>query len=186
MATTPEMLKGTKTEKNLKTAFSGESEARNKYTFYASVAKKEGYVQFSELFLETAANEKEHAELWFKALGGINDTASNLKDAAEGENYEWTTMYKEFAQVAKEEGFLDIANMFNGVAAIEKVHEERYRKLLENLQTDRVFISDEVCVWKCKNCGYIHVGKAAPMKCPVCQHDRAYFVKVDENKHEIY
>lgn len=186
MATTPEMLKGTKTEENLKTAFAGESEARNKYTFFASVAKKEGYVQFSELFLETAANEKEHAELWFKALGGVKDTASNLLAAAEGENYEWTSMYEEFAKIADEEGFKDIAAKFRGVGQIEKKHEERYRKLLENLQTDRVFISDEVQVWKCKNCGYIHVGKEAPLKCPVCAHDRAYFCRVDEDGHELY
>ena len=185
MATTPEMLKGTKTLENLQTAFAGESQARNKYTFYASVAKKEGYIQFSELFLETANNEKEHAELWFKAMGGISDTANNLKAAAEGEHYEWTEMYAEFAKVADEEGFKDIANQFRGVASIEKVHEERYNKLLENLQTNKVFISDEVVIWKCKNCGYIHVGKSAPMKCPVCMHDRAYFCRVDEKRNEI-
>ncbi len=186
MATTPEMLKGTKTEENLKIAFSGESQARNKYTFFASVAKKEGYVQFAELFLETAANEKEHAELWFKALGGISDTASNLKAAAEGENYEWTSMYKEFAKVAQEEGFNDIAMQFKGVGEIEKKHEERYKKLLENLQTNHVFISDDVQIWKCKNCGYIFVGNKAPNKCPVCNHDKGYFVKVDSEGHELF
>lgn len=186
MATTPEMLKGTQTEKNLMTAFSGESQARNKYTFFAEVAKKEGYLQFAELFLETAGNEKEHAEMWFKALGGIKDTASNLLAAAEGENYEWTDMYKEFEETARKEGFLDIANQFRGVGNIEKAHEERYRKLLENLNTNHVFISEDVSIWKCKVCGYIHVGKQAPMKCPVCGHDRSNFVKVDEQHHELW
>lgn len=170
-------LKGSKTEQNLLTAFAGESQARNKYTYYASVAKKEGYEQIAEIFLETAGNEKEHAELWFKALHGdkIPDTATNLLDAAEGENYEWTSMYAEFAKVAREEGFLKIAAQMEGVAKIEKTHEERYRKLLENLKTDRVFIKDEVVIWKCGNCGHIHVGKEAPKVCPVCLHAQAYF-----------
>ncbi len=186
MATTPEMLKGTKTEKNLEAAFAGESQARNKYTYFASVAKKEGYVQFSELFLETAANEKEHAELWFKALGGVKDTASNLEAAAAGEHYEWTEMYPEFAKVADEEGFHDIAAQMRGVAAVEKVHENRYRKLLETLKANKVFISDEVVVWKCSNCGYIHVGKQAPKLCPVCRHDQGYFRRADEAGHETW
>lgn len=170
-------LKGSKTEQNLLTAFAGESQARNKYTYYASVAKKEGYEQIAEIFLETAANEKEHAELWFKALHGdkMPDTATNLLDAAEGENYEWTSMYAEFAKVAREEGFLKIAAQMEGVAKIEKTHEERYRKLLDNLKTDKVFIKDEVVIWKCGNCGHIHVGKEAPKVCPVCLHPQAYF-----------
>lgn len=170
-------LKGSQTEKNLMTAFAGESQARNKYTYYASVAKKEGYEQIAEIFLETAANEKEHAELWFKALHGdkIPNTEVNLLDAAEGENYEWTTMYAEFAKVAREEGFTRIAAQMEGVAKIEKTHEERYRTLLENLKTDRVFIKDEVVIWKCGNCGHIHVGKEAPKVCPVCLHPQAYF-----------
>lgn len=170
-------LKGSQTEKNLMTAFAGESEARNKYTYYASAAKKAGYEQIAEIFLETAANEKEHAELWFKALHGdaIPETEVNLADAAAGENYEWTTMYAEFAKVAREEGFNKIAAQMEGVAKIEKSHEERYRKLLENLKTDRVFIKDEVVIWKCGNCGHIHVGKEAPKVCPVCLHPQAYF-----------
>lgn len=170
-------LKGSQTEKNLMTAFAGESQARNKYTYYASVAKKEGYEQIAEIFLETAANEKEHAELWFKALHGdkIPNTEVNLLDAAEGENYEWTSMYAEFAKVAREEGFAKIAAQMEGVAKIEKTHEERYRALLENLKTDRVFIKDEVVIWKCGNCGHIHVGKEAPKVCPVCLHSQAYF-----------
>ncbi|HBD06489.1 MAG TPA: rubrerythrin family protein [Firmicutes bacterium] len=170
-------LKGSKTEKNLMTAFAGESQARNKYTYYASVAKKEGYEQIAEIFLETAANEKEHAELWFKALHGgkVPTTEENLKDAAAGENYEWTTMYAEFAKVAREEGFEAIAKQMEGVAAIEKNHEERYNTLLENLKTNRVFIKEDVVIWKCRNCGHIHVGKEAPKVCPVCLHAQSFF-----------
>lgn len=170
-------LKGSKTEKNLMAAFAGESQARNKYTYYASVAKKEGYEQISAIFLETAANEKEHAELWFKALHGgkVPTTELNLEDAANGENYEWTTMYKEFAKVAREEGFEAIARQMEGVAAIEKTHEERYLALLKNLKTDRVFIKEDVVIWRCRNCGHIHVGKEAPKVCPVCFHAQSYF-----------
>ncbi|NLL95242.1 MAG: rubrerythrin family protein [Thermoplasmatales archaeon] len=172
-------LKGTKTEANLWTAFAGESQARMKYTYYASKAKKEGYEQISEIFLETAANEKEHAELWFKALHGgqIPDTVANLKDAAEGENYEWTEMYAEFAKVAKEEGFDDIAEQFAGVGAVEKVHEERYLKLLKNIEKGVVFETSDgkVVAWKCRNCGHIHMAKAAPDVCPVCFHAQSYF-----------
>ena len=170
-------LKGSRTEQNLMAAFAGESQARNKYTYYASVAKKAGYEQIAEIFLETANNEKEHAELWFKALHGgkVPTTEINLQDAANGENYEWTTMYKEFAAIAREEGFEAIARQMEGVAAIEKAHEERYLALLNNLKTDRVFIKEDVVVWKCRNCGHIHVGKEAPKVCPVCLHAQAYF-----------
>ena len=168
-------LKGSKTEKNLMTAFAGESQARNKYTYFASVAKKEGYEQIAAIFLETADNEKEHAKLWFKALGGIGNTAQNLLAAAEGENYEWTEMYDEFARVAEEEGFLALAKQFRAVAAVEKVHEERYRKLLENVETAQVFAKAGVTVWVCRNCGHIHIGEAAPKACPVCAHPQAYF-----------
>ncbi|MDO5425072.1 MAG: rubrerythrin family protein [Eubacteriales bacterium] len=170
-------LKGSKTEKNLMTAFAGESEARNKYTFYASKARKEGYVQIANLFQETADNEKEHAKMWFKLLHGgeIADTATNLEDAAQGENYEWTDMYAEFAKVAKEEGFDHIAFLFEGVAKIEKEHEERYRKLLANIENGEVFKRGEVCIWQCSNCGHIHVGLEAPQVCPVCAHPQAYF-----------
>ena len=170
-------LKGSRTEKNLQIAFAGESQARNKYTYWASQAKKEGCKQIGALFLETAENEKEHAKLWFKWLEGgkIKDTASNLLAAAEGENYEWTDMYAEMAKVAREEGFIAIAIQMEGVAAIEKEHEERYRKLLENLNTNKVFINDEVSVWKCRNCGHIAVGKEAPKVCPVCAHPQSYF-----------
>lgn len=170
-------LKGSKTEQNLMTAFAGESQARNKYTYYASKAKKDGYVQIAQIFEETAANEKEHAELWFKQLhgGAIPGTLDNLKDAAAGENYEWTDMYATFAKEAREEGFLQIAAMFDGVAKIEKNHEERYLALVANLEKGIVFDRDEVVVWKCLNCGHIHVGKSAPKVCPVCAHDRAYF-----------
>ena len=170
-------LKGSRTEKNLEIAFAGESQARNKYTYWASQAKKEGYEQIAALFLETAENEKEHAKLWFKWLEGgkIKDTTSNLLAAAEGENYEWTDMYAEMAKVAREEGFIAIAIQMEGVAAIEKEHEERYRKLLENLNTNKVFINDEVSVWKCRNCGHIAVGKEAPKVCPVCAHPQSYF-----------
>ncbi|MCR4953058.1 MAG: rubrerythrin family protein [Treponema sp.] len=168
-------LKGTQTEKNLQTAFAGESQARNKYTYFASVAKKEGYEQISALFLETAENEKEHAKMWFKHLGGIGDTAANLKAAADGENFEWTDMYAEFAKVAREEGFELIAKQFEGVAAIEKHHEERYRKLLKNLEDKVVFSSEGDAIWQCRNCGHIVIGKEAPKVCPVCAHPQAYF-----------
>ena len=168
-------LKGSKTEANLWTAFAGESQARNKYTYFASKAKKEGYEQISALFLETANNEKEHAKIWFKLLNGINDTASNLKDAAAGENYEWTDMYASFAKEAKEEGFDHIAYLFEEVGKIEKEHEERYRKLLENVEGGLVFSRDGDMIWQCANCGHIHVGKEAPQVCPVCDHPKAYF-----------
>ncbi len=166
---------GTQTEKNLQEAFSGESQARNKYTYYASVAKKEGYEQISELFLKTAANEKEHAELWYKELGGIGDTAANLLDAALGENYEWTQMYKEFAETADKEGFHDLAERFRGVAAVEKHHEERYRALLKNVETKQVFEKSETKVWECRNCGHIVGGTKAPQICPVCVHPQSFF-----------
>ena len=170
-------LKGSKTEKNLMTAFAGESQARNKYTFYASKAKKEGYEQIAALFLETADNEKEHAKLWFKYLhdGAVPTTAENLVDAASGENYEWTEMYAEFAKVAKEEGFTEIAAKFEMVGKIEAAHEQRYLKLLENVKGGKVFISEDVVVWKCRNCGHLHIGKEAPKICPVCAHERSYF-----------
>ena len=169
-------LKGTKTEANLMTAFAGESQARNKYTYYASKAKKEGYEQIAALFLETANNEKEHAKIWFKLLhDGIADTASNLKDAAEGENYEWTDMYATFAKEAREEGFDDIARMFDFVGQIEKHHEERYRKLLANVEGGLVFSRDGDMIWQCSNCGHIHVAAEAPAVCPVCAHPQSYF-----------
>lgn len=168
-------LKGSKTEQNLWTAFAGESQARNKYTYFASKAKKEGYEQIAAIFQETADNEKEHAKLWFKYLGGIGDTKANLKAAAEGENYEWTDMYAGFAKTAHEEGFEEIALKFEMVAAIEKHHEERYLKLLENVKEGVVFIGKDVSIWKCRNCGHIVVGKYAPLKCPVCDHPQAYF-----------
>ena len=168
-------LKGTRTEQNLMTAFAGESQARNKYTYFASVAKKEGYEQIAAIFMETAENEKEHAKLWFKALGGIGNTAQNLLHAAEGENYEWTEMYDEFARVAEEEGFLALAKQFRGVAAVEKEHEERYRKLLENVETAQVFAKAGITVWVCRNCGHIHIGTEAPKACPVCVHPQSYF-----------
>ncbi|MBQ1306469.1 MAG: rubrerythrin family protein [Erysipelotrichales bacterium] len=168
-------LKGTKTEKNLQEAFAGESQARNKYTYWASVAKKEGYVQISNIFTETADNEKEHAKMWFKLLKGIGKTPENLRAAAEGENFEHTTMYKRMAEEAREEGFDAIANLFEKVGEIEKHHEERYLKLLENLENGVVFKRDEVYVWKCLNCGHIHVGTSAPEVCPVCAHPQAYF-----------
>ena len=166
---------GTQTEKNLMAAFAGESEARNKYTYFASKAKKEGYEQIAALFLKTADNEKEHAKLWFKELNGIGDTAENLLSAAEGENYEWTTMYDEFAKTAEEEGFVEIAAKFRGVAAVEKAHEERYNKLDERIESGEVFEREGVKVWKCLNCGHLHVGAEAPEVCPVCNHPRAYF-----------
>ncbi len=174
-------LKGSKTEQNLRTAFAGESQARNKYTYFASKAKKEGYEQIASLFLETADNEKEHAKIWFKLLGGIGTTAENLLAAAEGENYEWTDMYAQFAKEAREEGFEDIASLFDGVGAIEKEHEERYRKLLANLQGGLVFSKDGDAIWQCRNCGHIVVGKQAPEVCPVCAHPQAYFQVKAEN-----
>lgn len=169
-------LKGTKTEANLATAFAGESQARNKYTYYASKAKKEGYEQIAELFLETANNEKEHAKIWFKLLhDGIGDTAANLKDAAAGENYEWTDMYATFAKEAKEEGFDKIAYLFEAVGKIEKEHEERYLALLANVEGGSVFKKGDIVIWKCANCGHIHVAVEAPAVCPVCNHPQAYF-----------
>ena len=170
-------LKGSRTEKNLQIAFAGESQARNKYTYWASQAKKEGYEQIAALFLETAENEKEHAKLWFKWLEGgkIKDTASNLLAAAEGENYEWTDMYAEMAKVAREEGFIAIAIQMEGVAAIEKEHEERYRKLRENIENGVVFEKKEQTMWICRNCGHVHYGEKAPKVCPVCAHPQSYF-----------
>lgn len=168
-------LKGTKTEKNLQDAFSGESQARNKYTYFASVAKKEGYVQIANFFAETAANEKEHAELWFKALGYLDSTPENLRSAAEGEKYEHVDMYPRMAKEAREEGFEEIAKQFEGVAAIEATHEARYRKLLENIEKNKVFEREEEVEWICTNCGHRFVGKKAPEKCPVCAHPKAYF-----------
>ena len=170
-------LKGSQTEKNLAAAFAGESQARNKYTYFASKAKKEGYEQIAAIFLETAENEKEHAKMWFKYLEGgeVKSTAENLKAAAEGENFEWTDMYKEFAKVAREEGFDKIAFEFEAVAKIEKEHEERYRALLDKVEGGKVFIAEDVVVWKCRNCGHINVGKEAPKICPVCAHPQAYF-----------
>ncbi len=174
-------LRGTKTEQNLKTAFAGESQARNKYTYFASVAKKEGYVQISKIFEETAANEKEHAKIWFKLLNGIGDTVKNLEEAANGENYEWTDMYATFAKEAREEGFEKIAALFEGVAKIEKEHEERYRKLLANIKGDLVFSSQGDTIWQCSNCGHIVVGKKAPDECPVCAHPKSYFERKAQN-----
>ena len=176
-------LKGSKTEANLRTAFAGESQARNKYTYYASKAKKEGYVQIAKLFEETAANEKEHAKIWFKLLNGgdVPGTADNLLDAASGENYEWTEMHAEFAKTAKEEGFDRIAYLFEAVGKIEKHHEERYRKLLENVKDGLVFSRDGECIWQCSNCGHVHIGKKAPAMCPVCAHPQAYFELKAEN-----
>ena len=168
-------LKGTKTEQNLWAAFAGESQARNKYTYFASVAKKEGYEQISAIFLETAENEKEHAKLWFKALGELGGTAENLKHAAEGENYEWTDMYATFAKEAEEEGFTALANQFRMVAQIEKAHEARYLALLDNVQMQKVFEKSEEVMWKCRNCGHHHTGTTAPEECPVCKHPKAYF-----------
>ena len=169
-------IKGTRTDANLLAAFAGASQARNKYTYYASKAKKDGYEQIAALFTETAENEKEHAKIWFKLLhDGIADTMTNLKDAAAGENYEWTDMYATFAKEAREEGFEEIAFLFDGVAKIEKEHEERYLALLKNIEDGVVFKKDNVMVWKCRNCGHIHVGEAAPEVCPVCAHPKAYF-----------
>jgi rubrerythrin len=174
-------LKGTKTEKNLWEAFAGESMARNKYTYFASVAKKEGMEQVAEIFLKTADNEKEHAKLWFKALGELGNTEANLLAAAEGENGEWTEMYKRMAEDADEEGFTDLARAFRGVAAIEKTHEERYRALRANLVDDKVFKKDEPTRWECRNCGFIIESVVAPLKCPVCMHPQAYFEVRKEN-----
>ena len=176
-------LKGTKTEANLMTAFAGESQARNKYTYYASQARKDGYVQIAKIFEETANNEKEHAKMWFKLLhgGAVPSTAENLLDAAEGENYEWTDMYAKMAEEAKEEGFDDIARLFAGVAAIEKEHENRYRKLLANVEGGLVFSRDGNTIWQCSNCGHIIIGKKAPEICPICSHPKAYFEIKAEN-----
>ena len=175
-------LKGSKTERNLMEAFAGESQARNKYTYFASKAKKEGYEQIAAIFLETADNEKEHAKLWFKLLNnGVPTTQENLKAAAAGENYEWTDMYDRFAKEAREEGFEQIANLFEGVGKIEKEHEERYKKLLENLEDGLVFSKDGDKIWKCRNCGHICIGKEAPEICPVCAHPKAYFEVKAEN-----
>ena len=176
-------LKGSKTEKNLMAAFAGESQARNKYNYYASKARKDGYEQIAAIFDETANNEKEHAKLWFKFLkgGDIPTTVDNLLDAAEGENYEWTDMYANFANVAREEGFTKIANLFEGVAKIEKSHEERYKKLLANIDDGIVFSRDGDKIWVCRNCGHIHIGKSAPEVCPVCSHPKSFFELKGEN-----
>ena len=174
-------LAGTKTERNLREAFAGESQARNKYTYFASVAKKEGYEQISALFLKTAENEKEHAKLWFKALGALGTTAENLASAADGENFECTDMYDRMAREADEEGFHELAEQFRGVGAIEKMHEERYRALLQNVEAQKVFEKSEVKVWECRNCGHIVVGTKAPEKCPVCNHPQSYFELHAEN-----
>ena len=176
-------LKGSRTEQNLMAAFAGESQARNKYTYFASKAKKDGYEQIAAIFEETANNEKEHAKLWFKLLEGgeIKSTPENLKAAAEGENYEWTDMYKEFAEVAKEEGFDHIAFLFEGVAKIEKEHEERYKKLLKNIEDELVFSNDGDAIWVCRNCGHVVVGKNAPKVCPICAHPQSYFERKANN-----
>ncbi len=174
-------LKGTKTEKNLMEAFAGESQARNKYTYFASVAKKEGYEQIAEIFLKTADNEKEHAKLWFKALGELGNTAANLAAAAEGENNEWTDMYDRFAKDAEEEGFTELAYQFRMVAAIEKSHEERYRALLNNVEMQAVFAKSEETMWECRNCGHLVIGKKAPELCPVCKHPQSFFELRKEN-----
>jgi rubrerythrin len=174
-------LKGSRTEQNLMTAFAGESQARNKYTYFASVARKEGYEQIAAIFEQTANNEKEHAKLWFKALGELGDTAQNLLHAAEGENYEWTDMYATFAQVAEEEGFTKLAYQFKQVALIEKAHEERYRALLNNVEMQKVFEKAEETMWECRNCGHLVIGKKAPVMCPVCAHPQSYFEVRKEN-----
>ena len=174
-------LKGTKTERNLAAAFAGESQARNKYTYFASVAKKEGYEQIAALFLKTADNEKEHAKMWFKELGGLGDTAANLLAAAEGENYEWTDMYDTFAKEAEEEGFTAIAAKFRLVAKIEKAHEERYRKLLSNVDMQQVFEKGEMTMWECRNCGHLVMGTKAPGVCPTCAHPQSFFEVRAEN-----
>ena len=172
---------GTKTEKNLREAFAGESQARNKYTYFASVAKKAGYEQIAALFLKTAENEKEHAKLWFKALGELGDTEANLKAAAEGENYEWTDMYERMAQEADEEGFHELAEQFRGVGAIEKHHEARYKAMLKDVEEDAMFKKDTSTVWICLNCGHIHYGETAPEVCPVCNHPQAYFQELKDH-----
>ena len=172
---------GTQTEKNLQAAFAGESQARNKYTYFASVAKKEGYEQIAEIFLKTADNEKEHAKMWFKELKGIGSTVENLKQASDGENYEWTDMYADFAKTAEEEGFIELAEKFRAVAQIEKAHEERYRALLKNIEMAQVFEKSEVKVWECRNCGHIVVGTKAPDVCPVCDHPQSFFEIRKEN-----
>ena len=174
-------LKGSKTEQNLMTAFAGESQARNKYTYFASKARKDGFEQIADIFEETANNEKEHAKMWFKELNGIGDTAQNLEAAAEGENYEWTDMYEGFAKTAEEEGFPELAEKFRMVGEIEKHHEERYRALLKNVETAKVFEKSEVKVWECRNCGHIVVGTKAPDVCPVCNHPQSYFEVHEEN-----
>ena len=174
-------LKGSKTEENLWSAFSGESQARNKYTYFSSKAKKEGYVQISKIFEETANNEREHAKIWFKLLNGLNSTQENLKIAIKSENYEWTDMYKNFAKTAYKEGFYDIAKLFEGVANIEKSHEERYKKLLENIKENRVFKETKETIWHCSNCGYIHYSLEAPEICPVCAHKKEYFERIANN-----
>ena len=176
-------LQGSKTEANLKAAFAGESQAHNKYTYFASKAKKDGYVQIAAIFEETAKNEQEHAKIWYKILNGgqVSDTATNLKDAAAGENYEWTDMYAGFAETAREEGFTEVARLFDAVAAIEKEHEERYKKLLSNVENGLVFSKDGDAVWQCSNCGHIVVGKNAPQLCPVCAHPQSYFQVRAEN-----
>jgi len=174
-------LKGTKTEKNLADAFAGESQARNKYTYFASVAKKEGYEQIAELFTKTAENEKEHAKLWFKALGELGDTATNLIHAAEGEHYEWTEMYENFAKDAEEEGFAQLAAQFRAVAKIEKAHEDRYRALLNNIEMQKVFEKSDEVMWECRNCGHLVIGKKSPELCPVCFHPKSYFEVRKEN-----
>ena len=174
-------LKGTKTEQNLLTAFAGESQARNKYTYFASVAKKEGYEQIAEIFTKTAENEKEHAKLWFKALGELGNTAENLAKAAEGENFEWTDMYEKFARDAEEEGFEELALQFRGVAKIEKAHEERYKALLKNIEMQKVFEKGEMIMWECRNCGHLVMGTKAPEICPVCKHPQSYFEVRKEN-----
>ena len=174
-------LKGSKTEMNLREAFAGESQARNKYTYFASVAKKQGFEQIAEIFLKTAENEKEHAKLWFKHLGELGDTAANLKAAAAGENEEWTSMYKRMAEEAEEEGFTVIAAQFRAVANIEKTHEERYQALLKNVLEEKVFEKTDVTVWECRNCGHLHIGVKAPKVCPVCAHPESYFEVRKEN-----
>ena len=174
-------LKGTKTEQNLLAAFAGESQARNKYTYFASVAKKEGFQQIAAIFEQTANNEKEHAKMWFKALGELGTTAQNLAAAADGENYEWTDMYAKFAEEAEEEGFTELAAKFRMVAAIEKSHEERYRALLNNVEMQQVFEKSEEIMWECRNCGHLVVGKKAPQVCPVCAHPQSYFEVRKEN-----
>ena len=174
-------LQGTKTEQNLKTAFAGESQARNKYTYFASVAKKEGFEQIAEIFLKTADNEKEHAKLWFKALGELGNTKENLTKAYEGENYEWTDMYERFSKEAEEEGFLELAQSFKAVAEIEKAHEERFKKLLSNIEMQKVFEKGELVMWECRNCGHLVISSKAPDVCPVCKHPQSYFEVRKEN-----